>query len=424
MRLGRASQIEARSIMKILVLNSGSSSIKFRLFLAPGGNEGQADAGAAWRVAASGAATRIGEASGQIKLGWTDAAGAAHERAEAADIDSHHAGMERIVALLRETGALGGGEELAAVGHRVVHGGEAFHAPTVVDDDVIVAVRQVIPLAPLHNPANLDGILVARELFPNVPQVAVFDTAFHQTMPRTAYRYAIPGYLYREHHVRRYGFHGTSHHYVAKEAARMLGKPLSRCNLITLHLGNGASATAIRDGASVDTSMGMTPLEGLVMGSRCGDIDPAVHFYLCRHLGFDNDTLDDLLNRQSGLLGLCGVNDMREVHRLAEAGDEDAELAVGVTCHRLKKYIGAYLALLGRVDAVVFTGGIGENDAQIRGAACADLGALGIELDASANSAPATHARVVSAAGSRVVVLVVPTDEELEIARQTLEALG
>ncbi len=407
--------------MKILVLNSGSSSIKFRLFLAPlASNAGAED----WQVVASGAATRIGEASGQVKISWTDGAGATQAREETAGIGSHHAGMERIVALLRETGALGGVEELTAIGHRVVHGGEAFHAPTLVDDDVITAIRQMIPLAPLHNPANLDGILVARELFPDVPQVAVFDTAFHQTMPRTAYRYAIPGYLYREHHVRRYGFHGTSHHYVAKQAARLLGKPLSQCNLITLHLGNGASATAIRDGASVDTSMGMTPLEGLVMGSRCGDIDPAVHFYLCRHLGFDNDTLDDLLNRQSGLLGLCGVNDMREVHRLAEAGDEDAELALGVTCHRLKKYIGAYLALLGRVDALVFTGGIGENDAEIRDCACEGLEALGVTLDVAANDAAATHARVISAVDSRVAVLVVPTDEELEIAQQAFEALA
>jgi acetate kinase len=398
--------------MKILVLNSGSSSIKFRLFHADG-----------LRVVASGAVTRIGEPSAGIALRWTDAAGETHAREESCGIDSHNAGMERIGAALRETGTLGGLEELQAIGHRVVHGGEAFHAPTVVDDDVIAAIRQMIPLAPLHNPANLDGILVARALFPGVPQVAVFDTAFHQTMPRTAYRYAIPGYLYREHHVRRYGFHGTSHHYVAKAAARMLGKPLSQCNLITLHLGNGASATAIRDGASVDTSMGMTPLEGLVMGSRCGDIDPAVHFYLCRHLGFDNDTLDDLLNRQSGLLGLCGVNDMREVHRLAESGDENAELALGITCHRLKKYIGAYAAILGRVDALVFTGGIGENDADIRACACGGLEGLGVVLDETQNRSTAATAGTISAASSPVQVFVVPTDEELEIAQQVLEAV-
>ncbi|MGD9299229.1 MAG: acetate kinase [Thiohalocapsa sp.] len=402
--------------MKILVLNSGSSSIKFRLFAV---DEGSGD----WHAAASGAATRIGEGSASLRLDWTDGSGEQTTRDEAIEIPSHHAGIERIVASLKDSGVLGGIEELGAVGHRVVHGGEAFHAPTLVDDDVIAAIRQMIPLAPLHNPANLDGILVARELFPGVPQVAVFDTAFHQTMPRTAYRYAIPGYLYREHHVRRYGFHGTSHHYVAKEAARMLDKPLSQCNLITLHLGNGASATAIRDGASVDTSMGMTPLEGLVMGSRCGDIDPAVHFYLCRHLGFDNDTLDDLLNRQSGLIGLCGVNDMREVHRLAEAGNEDAELALGVTCHRLRKYIGAYFAVLGHVDALVFTGGIGENDAEIRRCACADLAQLGIALDAEANARAQGSVDVISSVDSRVSVLVVPTDEELEIGRQALEAI-
>ena len=398
--------------MKILVLNSGSSSIKFRLFEADG-----------WRVAASGAATRIGEPSAALKLTWTDTEGEIASREEEAPIASHHAGIERIGRVLLDAGVLGGLDELAAVGHRVVHGGEAFHAPTVVDDDVIAAIRQMIPLAPLHNPANLDGILVARELFPGVPQVAVFDTAFHQTMPRTAYRYAIPGYLYREHHVRRYGFHGTSHHYVAKQAAQMLGKPLSQCNLITLHLGNGASATAIRDGASVDTSMGMTPLEGLVMGTRCGDIDPAVHFYLCRHLGFDNETLDDLLNRQSGLIGLCGVNDMREVHRLAEDGNEDAELALGLTCHRLKKYIGAYMAVLGHVDALVFTGGIGENDAELRACACAGLEAFGITLDAEANARVVGRCGVLSAVDSGVRVFAIPTDEELEIARQALDAI-
>jgi acetate kinase len=403
--------------MKVLVLNSGSSSIKFRLFAVGEGGED-------WRVAASGNATRIGEASASLKLTWTHADGSTETREQTAAIGSHHAGIERIGAALADSGALGGLDELVAVGHRVVHGGEAFHAPTVVDDDVIAAIRQMIPLAPLHNPANLDGILVARELFPGVPQVAVFDTAFHQTMPRTAYRYAIPGYLYREHHVRRYGFHGTSHHYVAKQAAQMLGKPLSQCNLITLHLGNGASATAIRDGASVDTSMGMTPLEGLVMGSRCGDIDPAVHFYLCRHLGLDNETLDDLLNRQSGLVGLCGVNDMREVHRLADEGNEDAELALGLTCHRLKQYIGAYAAVLGRVDALVFTGGIGENDAEMRECACAGLEAFGIELNREENARVIGSAGTVSAASSRVKVLIIPTDEELEIARQSLDAVG
>jgi len=400
--------------MKVLVLNSGSSSIKFQLFHT-----------ADWRALASGAVTRIGEEEGGIAYRWMDADGGRRSEQLSLEIPSHREGLERVVGELQRSGALADLAELVAVGHRVVHGGEAFHAPTLIDDDVIAAIRSMIPLAPLHNPANLDGILVARELLPGVPQVAVFDTAFHQTMPRTAYRYALPEYLYREHRVRRYGFHGTSHHYVAKRAARMLGKPLEHCSLITLHLGNGASATAIRDGVSIDTSMGMTPLEGLVMGTRCGDIDPAIHFYLCKHLGLDYETLDDLLNRQSGLLGLCGANDMREVHRMEERGDENAELAIGVTCHRLKKYVGAYYAELGGVDAVVFTGGIGENDPEIRAGTCDGLERLGIVLDPEANAGvgdvPAE--RDISAAGSPVRVLVIATNEELEIARQSMEAV-
>jgi acetate kinase len=399
--------------MKVLVINSGSSSIKFQLFRDDD-----------WSVLASGAVTRIGEEEGRVRRNWINAEGESASSDETCNIPNHHDGLTRIASGLRESGSLSDLAELRAVGHRVVHGGEAFHAPTRVDDDVVEAIRQMIPLAPLHNPANLDGILVARQLFPDVPQVAVFDTAFHQTMPRTAYRYALPEYLYREHRVRRYGFHGTSHHYVAKRAAALLGKPLEQCNLITLHLGNGASATAIRDGASIDTSMGMTPLEGLVMGTRCGDIDPAIHFYLCKNLGFDNETLDDLFNRQSGLLGICGVNDMREVHRMAEHGDENAELAIAITSHRLKKYIGAYYAELGRVDAIVFTGGIGENDAETRARACAGLERLGIELDQAANARPGSEERDVANKTSFVRVLVIPTNEELEIARQAFEAVA
>ena len=398
--------------MKILVLNSGSSSIKFQLFEVDG-----------WRAVASGAVSRIGEPEGEIKRKWRNAQGQEQHCEEQLAIPDHHAGIDRIIAGLRESGVLADVAELAAIGHRVVHGGERFHAPTVVDDAVIEAVADMIPLAPLHNPANLDGIKVARALFPSVPSVAVFDTAFHQSMPRVAYRYAIPEYLYREHRVRRYGFHGTSHRYVAERAAAFLGKPLEQCNLITLHLGNGASATAIRAGRSIDTSMGMTPLEGLVMGTRCGDIDPAIHFYLCKNLGLDNETLDDLLNRQSGLLGLCGVNDMREIQRLADAGDEKAELAIGISAHRIKKYIGAYYAELGRVDAIVFTGGIGENDADTRCRACENLEAFGIKMDDSANYAPERGERRISTAESPVAVLVIPTNEELAIARQSLEAV-
>ena len=399
--------------MKVLVLNSGSSSIKFQLF-------DPAD----WTVVASGAVTRIGEDGAELHYRWLDPAGTRQEARAGGAMASHHDGLARIATRLRESGALADAAELLAVGHRVVHGGEAFHRPTPIDDDVIAAIRQTIPLAPLHNPANLDGILVARALFPETPQVAVFDTAFHQTMPRTAYRYAIPEYLYREHQVRRYGFHGTSHHYVGRRAAALIGKAFEHTNLITLHLGNGASATAIRDGTSIDTSMGMTPLEGLVMGTRCGDIDPAVVFYLGKHLGLDNRTLEELLNRQSGLLGLCGVNDMREIRRRAEEGDENAALAIGITCHRLRKYIGAYSAELGRVDALVFTGGIGENDAEVRARGCAELDNLGIRLDAAANAAPGDGERRISTSDSPVAVLVIPTNEELQIARETVEAVS
>ncbi|MGA7978812.1 MAG: acetate kinase [Chromatiaceae bacterium] len=399
--------------MKVLVLNSGSSSIKYQLFTSED-----------WESVASGAVTRLGEAESGLQRRWINADGEPESRKETLPIADHQEGLERIVKGLRESGALGDVTELCAVGHRVVHGGESFHRPTVVDDQVIAAIRDTIPLAPLHNPANLSGIEIARRLLPGVPQVAVFDTAYHQTMPATSYRYALPEPLYKEHRVRRYGFHGTSHHYVAKRAAALLGMPATACNLITLHLGNGASATAIREGKSVDTSMGMTPLEGLVMGTRCGDIDPAIHFYLCENVGLDNDALEDLLNRKSGLLGICGVNDMREIHRLAAGGDERAELAVGIFCHRLKKYLGAYYAELGRVDAVVFTGGIGENDAEIRARTCAGLESLGICLDPDANGAQERGERAISTPESRVKVLVIPTNEELEIARQSFEAVA
>ncbi|MBK1650322.1 acetate/propionate family kinase [Rhabdochromatium marinum] len=399
--------------MKVLVLNAGSSSIKFQLFEIAG-----------WSVIASGNLSRIGEADALFTFRWQDANGQAQQLDEQQPLPTHHDALERMVAQLHATGALTDLSELKAVGHRVVHGGEAFHQPTLIDDDVIAAIRQVIPLAPLHNPAHLDGILVARELFPGVSQVAVFDTAFHQTMPRTAYRYAIPDYLYREHQVRRYGFHGTSHAYVGQRAATMLGRSFDRTHLITLHLGNGASATAIRNGSSVDTSMGMTPLEGLVMGTRCGDIDPAVLLYLMQHLEMDHAQIDQLLNRHSGLLGLCGVNDMREIHRRIEQGDTKAELALGIFCQRLKKYIGAYTAVLGEVHALVFTGGIGENDAETRARTCAGLERLGIVLDETANRSHAPGERLISHADSPIKVLVIPTNEELEIARQTFEAVG
>jgi acetate kinase len=313
--------------------------------------------------------------------------------------------------------------ELDAIGHRVVHGGETFTQPALIDATVLAGIRKVAPLAPLHNPANLTGIEIAMAIAPDIPHVAVFDTAFHQTIPDYAYRYALPEKLYTDYGVRRYGFHGTSHHYVAQRAAENLGVPLQSINLISLHLGNGASAAAIRQGRCVDTSMGLTPLEGLVMGTRSGDIDPAIPFYLAKQANLTFAEIDDLLNRHSGLKGICGFNDMREVHQQAEQGNASAILAIEMYCYRIRKYIGAYTAVLGRVDAIVFTAGIGENAAFIRAQVCDDLAGLGIVLDATKNKLSCEGVLDISTAESIVRVLVVPTDEEWEIAMQTRSLL-
>ncbi len=301
-----------------------------------------------------------------------------------------------------------------------MHGGDRFSEPVVIDDQVERTIEELVPLAPLHNPANLEGIRTARRVFPDVPHVAVFDTAFHATLPPYAYSYAIDRDIAKTYGIRRYGFHGTSHAYVSREAARLIGRPVEDSRVIVLHLGNGASAAAVRNGRSVETSMGLTPLEGLVMGTRTGDIDAGVVFHLCREAGMSVNELDDLFNRKSGMLGLAGANDMREVHRLADAGDDEAALALEVYCHRLRKYVGAYFAVLGGVDAVAFTAGVGENDARVRAAALAGLDGLGISVDSARNEAPSADARVISPDGAPVAVLVIPTNEELEIARQAL----
>jgi acetate kinase len=309
----------------------------------------------------------------------------------------------------------------------VVHGGETFRAPTIIDEEVIAAIKENIPLAPLHNPPNLVGIEVARNIFPEAPQVAVFDTAFHQTIPMESFLYAIPFELYEKHRIRRYGFHGTSHVYVAEKAAEFMGHPLNDLNLITIHLGNGASMAAIKKGRSVDTTMGMTPLAGLVMGTRSGDVDPALPFFLAEHLGISVKQIDDLLNKQSGLKGICGSNDMREVIEKKDAGDVKAKLALDIYIYRIKKYIGAYFAVLGRLDAIVFTAGVGENSPFIRERCCQDLHKLGIEIDLQRNNQTQEGIREISPPGSQVKVLVVPTDEELEIAEETkgvLEKIG
>jgi len=393
--------------LNILVINTGSSSIKYQLFDLPSG-----------QPLAQGLLERIGE--GESRL--LNRAGSQEFREIRKSISSHAVGMLEIVHCLRETA----GENFAGlrgIGHRVVHGGEAFRSPVRIDERVIDVIEEHVPLAPLHNPANLAGIRAALAACPGVPQVAVFDTAFHSSMPARAYRYALPQRYYQRYGVRRYGFHGTSHRYVAERAAEHLGRPLAELRLITLHLGNGCSAAAIRDGISVDTSMGMTPLEGLVMGTRSGDVDPAIHLYLSQQTGLSLKDVDRLLNKESGLKGLAGKSDMRDLLSARAQGDASATLALSIYCYRIKKYIGAYLAILGRVDAIVFTAGVGENAAAIRRESLDNLENLGIVLDAVSNDAPGSTTRTISTEKSPVQVLVVPTNEELEIARQTAELL-
>ncbi|MEV6790683.1 acetate kinase [Streptomyces sp. NPDC051320] len=390
---------------RILVLNSGSSSVKYQLL----------DMADNVRLAV-GLVERIGEETSRFKHTPLFSGGEARERN--GPIADHTAALKAVAAELAADGLGLDSPELAAIGHRVVHGGLRFTAPTVVDDAVLKEIERLVPVAPLHNPANIIGIRTARELRPDLPQVAVFDTAFHTTMPEYAARYAIDVETADAHRIRRYGFHGTSHAYVSRKTAALLGKAPRDVNVIVLHLGNGASASAVAGGVCVDTSMGLTPLEGLVMGTRSGDTDPAVIFHLARVAGMSIDEIDVLLNKKSGLVGLCGDNDMREIVRRIDEGDERARLAFALYVQRLKKYIGAYTAVLGRVDAVAFTAGVGENSAPVRAAAVAGLEGLGPAVDPELNAVRSDQARLISPAGSRVAVAVVPTDEELEIAQQ------
>ncbi len=387
--------------MKIAVINSGSSSIKFQLFSMPQG-----------RVVAHVLVEKIGEASSQITLKYAD------KKYPFTDvIKNHHEGLEKIIALLREFDILQEFSSLDAIGHRVVHGGENFHSATFINESVIKEIEALNPLAPLHNPANLEGILVARQKAPLVKQIAVFDTAFHAMMPKEAYLYALAYEMYEKHKIRRYGFHGTSHAFILKQTAKELKKDKNELNIITLHLGNGASVCAIEKGISVDTSMGFTPLEGLMMGTRSGDVDPAILIFMQRVLGLSIDEVDTTLNKKSGLLGICGENDVRSI---MDSTDEKAKLALAMMIRRIKKYIGAYIALLGRVDAIVFSGGIGENSSYIREKALENL-PFSLMIDKSANKANATF---ISTPSSQVKVLVIKTDEELEIAQECLKLLG
>ncbi|MFJ1459454.1 acetate kinase [Nocardia sp. N2S4-5] len=391
--------------MQVLVLNSGSSSIKYQLL--------DPDSGA---VAASGLVSRIGEQVGSdTSTVEHHSAGRTLEHHGA--VSDHAAGLRIVFDLFARSGQDLVGAGLTAVGHRVVHGGEVFYRPTLIDDDVVRSIEELSALAPLHNPANVTGIRSARALLPDVPQVAVFDTAFFHGLPDAAKTYAIDAKVAAAHGIRRYGFHGTSHEYVSGQAARLLGRDPEEVNQIVFHLGNGASASAIRGGRAVDTSMGLTPLEGLVMGTRSGDIDPGIIPHLARTAGLDIDAIDDLLNRNSGIKGLSGVNDFRELFRLIDSGDRAAQLAYDVYVHRLRRYLGAYLVELGRVDAITFTAGVGENNVRVRADALAGLERFGISVDPERNAAKDAGARYISTDNAAVAVLVVPTNEELAIAR-------
>jgi acetate kinase len=377
----------------VLVVNSGSSSLKFQL-VDP--DSGQSRVG--------GVVQQIGEPSSRVP--------------------DHDAALRRAFDTLASDGIDLKSCDLLAVGHRVVHGGNTFYQPTLIDDAVIDQLNDLSELAPLHNPPAIAGIEVARKLLPDIPHVAVFDTAFFHDLPPAAATYAIDRELAQRWQIRRYGFHGTSHHYVSEQAAAFLGRPPQDLNQIVLHLGNGASASAIAGGRAVETSMGLTPLEGLVMGTRSGDIDPSIVSYLCRTADMGVDDVESMLNKRSGVLGLSGERDFRHLHEMIESGDEAARLAYDVFVHRLRKYIGAYLAVLERTDAISFTAGIGENDPVVRRDALAGLGRLGVVLDGDRNATQDKGARRISADDSPIAVLVVPTNEELAIARDCVSLLS
>ena len=374
-------------------------------------------------VVASGLVEQIGENESNAQIKYNDTNAVEQKKEVKGSIPNHEAALKLMSNLLIESGVIKDLNELDGIGHRVVQGGASFSKPVLVDAWVVSEIDRLISLAPLHNPGHLAGIKVSLEQSPKVPQVVVFDTAFHSTLPKHAYLYAIPYKLYEDLKIRRYGFHGTSHHYIVKEAAKYLKKDVNTLNAITLHLGNGASMSAVRNGKSVDTSMGLTPLEGLIMGTRSGDIDPAVLFYLARKEGLSIDDLDHMLNKESGLKGICGNNDMREIGKMAEEGNAQAQLALDMFNYRIKKYIGAYSAVLGRVDCIIFTGGIGENDSAVRLNTCSDLENLGIKIDATINNQRCQEIVQISTEDSLVKVLVIPTNEELEIALQTKEVI-
>jgi acetate kinase len=406
--------IRQGSKMNVLVINAGSSSIKYQLLNMD--NEA---------VMASGIIERIGEQKGVLSHKRFTTNGDEEKTTLEQAIPDHRAGMHLLIDMITsdKTGVIKDKSEITVIGHRVVQGGEAFSSATLIDDSVKNAIEENNPLAPLHNPANLTGINVAEELFPETPNIAVFDTEFHQTMPPKAYLYALPYELYKELRIRRYGFHGTSHKYVAKNVALTMNKDPEDINVITVHLGNGGSITAIKNGKCIDTSMGMTPLAGVMMGSRCGDLDPAISMYISESKGISAREVDTILNKKSGLIGICGMNDMRDIHQSAKEGNQTPKLAVEMFSYRVKKYIGAYFAALGTVDAIAFTAGIGENDDIIRAEVCKNMEGLGIQLDDKENEGRISHRKKISTSNSNVEVWVIPTNEELQIAQDALSVV-
>lgn len=397
--------------MKIVIINSGSSSIKYQLINMPA-NE----------VICSGMIDRIGLETSNFTY-VTDAT----KLEETLPIANHKIGLEKIAALLMDekVGVITSTEEIEAVGHRVVHGGSSFSNTVIITTEVKDKIRQLFELAPLHNPANLEGIIVAEEIFSSAQQVAVFDTAFHQTIPVVAHKYAVPNYLLTENKIRVYGFHGTSHKYVSENAIHYLEQNSKNkgSKIITIHLGNGCSMTAIKDGKSIDHTLGFGPMNGLIMGTRSGDVDQSVIFYLVNSLGYSLEAVNTMLQKQSGMLGLTGYSDLRDIEANAENGNADCQLALAMNAYRIKKYIGSYTAVLNGLDAIIFTAGIGENSSYIRKLVCTDMDYFGIELDASKNEIRSKEIREINTLESKTKILVIPTNEEIEIANQVFELL-
>ena len=397
--------------MKILVLNCGSSSVKYKLIESENGN-----------VLAEGGVEKIGLPDSFLKFKRPDGS----KETITVSMPDHKEAVKNVLKILTDPkeGVIKSFDEIQAVGHRVVHGMEKFNKSVLITPEVIGKVKECYPVAPLHNPANITGIEAITDLIPGVPQVAVFDTAFHQTMPAKAYMYALPYEDYEKYGVRRYGFHGTSHRYVSRRACEFLGVPYEQQRIITCHIGNGGSITAIKDGISVDTSMGLTPTEGLMMGTRVGDVDPGALTYLMKCEGLDADGLGNVINKKSGVLGISGISsDMRDIEDAIAAGNERAKLAMDMYEYRILKYIGAYTAVLGGADIIVFTAGVGENSPELREAVCEKLAYMGITLDKEANHSRGKEV-VISGADSKVKVVVIPTDEELVIAQDTAMIVG